>query len=666
MTDSQHNTVVPYGAWPSPLSSAMVAEGSARLAGLRLHHNGVCWIEQSPDGRLAIIGVDGSGESVEVLPAPYSARSAVHEYGGGAWWPGDSCVYFANWDDQRLYRLGVSGKAMAITPEPPSPRAWRYADGIEWGAGAWVICVRERHEPDGVVVNELVAVDCHPSPGTEPQDPIVLIDGGPDGFVGAPRLSPDSTKLSWLSWSHPNMPWDGTELWVADIDPSMKLDRSLKVAGGTQESIHGPDWTSNGQLVFSTDRSGWWNLHRWDPLAARESAVTMLVGSEIGQPMWVFDTVRWQELADGRLVAAVTTSAVDSLAVIEPSGAITPIETDLVEIAELAVNGSMVYVIGATSRQGASVFGFGLDSAPVSEIRVDKPLIDPAWFSEAQAVEITRPPNDDGDDTGVIHAFVYLPSGPSIGGPQGDKPPLIVIGHGGPTAHASPALNFKIQYWTSRGFVVADVNYGGSTGFGRAYRQLLNKSWGVIDVGDCVAVARDLVTQSMVDPNKIAIRGSSSGGLTVLGALASSSVFSAGTSLYGVTDLEALASDTHKFESRYLDSLIGHYPDQRSVYQERSPINHTDKLNCPVLVMQGLDDEIVPPSQAEAITKALESKGIPHAYVTFPGEQHGFRQKANVSRSLDIELWFYGQVFGFQPADHIEPPDGSVGLSEKD
>jgi len=665
MTGPQTKTVVPYGAWPSPLSSASVAEGSVRLAGLRVRDGLVYWSEQRPDeqGRSVIVRTDKTLEPVDILPPPYSARSAVHEYGGGAWWLGESHTYFTNWADQRLYRVGSDGAVIAITPEPPASRSWRYGDGIECSGGQWVICVRERHEADATVFNELVAIAVMPALGAEPATPVVLIPGGPDDFVAAPRLSPDSRQLSWLRWSHPNMPWDGTELWVAELTPTMELAKPIKVAGGSQEAIHGPDWRSDGKLVFSTDRSGWWNLHVWDPQTQVETALTRLEGSEIGQPMWVFDTIRWGDIGGGRLMAAVTSDATDSLALINTDGSVIPLETDLVEVAELAAGNGTIVVNGSTSNSGASIAEYRSDGEVVAVARrAETPDVDPAWFSHVQSIRVERTTTTQGASANSIHALLHLPSAPGIEGPHDSKPPLIVISHGGPTAHASPALNLKIQYWTSRGFAVADVNYGGSSGFGRDYRRLLREAWGVIDVADCVAVASELVNRAMVDPDRVAIRGSSSGGLTVLGALASSSVFSAGTSLYGVTDLEALARDTHKFESRYLDSLIGPYPAAKAVYKERSPITHTGDLDCPVLVLQGLEDEIVPPSQAEAITDSLRAKGIAHAYVTFPGEQHGFRQKANVSRSLDVELWFYGRVFGFDPADPIEPPDGSVGL----
>ncbi|MDH3683009.1 MAG: prolyl oligopeptidase family serine peptidase, partial [Acidimicrobiia bacterium] len=375
-----------------------------------------------------------------------------------------------------------------------------------------------------------------------------------------------------------------------------------------------------------------------------------------GGPQWVFGLRRWAELSDGRLVVAVTEDATDRLALVD-DGAVMPIDTPYVEIDDLvATDRGTVLVHGATSTTLAGLVELAPDGAVVAEHRApDDVGVDPRWFSEAESVRYAS-----GDRE--VQAFVYRPNGLGIAGPADELPPLVVMGHGGPTAHSSPALNLRVQYWTSRGFAVADVNYGGSSGFGRAYRRLLDDAWGIVDVEDCIAIAERLAADGVVDRARLAIRGGSAGGFTVLSALVGSTMFSAGTSLYGVADLEALACDTHKFESRYLDGLIGPYPERRDVYQERSPITHTERLSCPLLVLQGLEDEIVPPNQSEAIVAALAAKGIPHAYVTFEGEQHGFRQEANIIRSYEVELWFYGKVFGFEPADAIAPPKGAVGL----
>ncbi len=672
----------PYGTWPSPLSAALLASGSVGLGGPAPWGTGVIWSELRPaeGGRSVLVGRASphGAPTVDLLDTPWSARTLVHEYGGGAWWPGADCVYLCQWTDQRLYRFdpGADVEPEALTPEPPSARAWRYADGREHPAEPWLVCVRERHGDGHEAVNELVVIATGTVPETGPAEPRV-IGAGPDGqpqadFVAAPRFSPDGRWLAWLRWDHPRMPWDGTELCVAPVFGGMRLGNTLVVAGGPTESIQGPDWTADGRLVFSTDSGGWWNLHAWTPGSSLHQPLTALEGAEIGTPAWVFGSQQWTELPDGRLVVIVTEAAVDRLAVIDGStvgakGAdLTPIPTDLVHVETVAATGrGTILVNGATATGLPEITELDVAGATVAVHRPAEALVgsdgeplSAAWFSTARTYTYGSGP----DGERQANAFFYPPTGAGFHGPAGERPPLVVMGHGGPTAHASPALSLRVQYWTSRGFAVADVNYGGSTGFGRAYRRLLDGAWGIVDVEDSVAVAQALAAAGEVDGARMAIRGGSAGGFTVLSALMRSDVFSAGTNLFGVADLEALARDTHKFESRYLDGLIGPYPERRDLYEERSPINHTDELSCPLLVLQGLEDEIVPPNQSEAIVAAVAAKGIPHAYVAFEGEQHGFRQQPNIIRSYEVELWFYGRVFGFEPADRIEPPAGAVGL----
>ena len=611
-------------------------------------------------------------DGVDVLAAPWSARTRVHEYGGGAWWLGASSTYFANWDDQRLYRLGPGAdEPLALTPEPPTPAGWRYADGREHPTEGWVVCVRERHSGAAEggqtreAINELVGIANSAKGGADPEAPTIL-GSGPDAtepeadFVAAPRFSADGRWLSWIRWDHPRMPWDGTELCVAPVFGGMRLGNVQVVAGGAHEAIHGADWTADGRLVYSTDRSGFWNLHEWTPGSDDDRALTRLTGAEIGGPQWVFGVQRWVGLADGRVAAIVTRDATDQLVLVANDGTVGEIPSPFVEIGAIAATGEgTVIVQGETATSLTTIVELSVDGELVTTHRPPDDIgIGDAWFSRAESVRFASGPDGERE----AQAFVYRPTGPVEAPADGALPPLVVMGHGGPTAHSSPALNLRIQYWTSRGFVVADVNYGGSSGFGRAYRRLLDDAWGIVDVEDCIAIADRLAADGVVDPKRMAIRGGSAGGFTVLRALTTSTVFSAGTNLFGVADLEALARDTHKFESRYLDGLIGPYPERRDIYEERSPINHTDQLSCPLLVLQGLEDEVVPPNQSEAIVAAVAAKGIPHAYVPFVGEQHGFRQEANIIRSYEVELWFYGRVFGFEPADPIEPPAGAVGL----
>ncbi|MEM9612297.1 MAG: prolyl oligopeptidase family serine peptidase [Actinomycetota bacterium] len=682
--------VHPYGTWPSPLSAAVLAEAGVRVNGPAVRRAETWWAEMRPAEQARVVLVcrsDAETEPVDALPAPFSARTLVHEYGGGAWWLGaGDTVYFTNFDDQRLYRLdGVGGAPVALTPEPPSPRSWRYADGREHPTEPWLAAVRERHEADAEAINELVAIpldDADTDTDGTLTAPVVLAaviagSGGrspaPDGrpqadFVAAPRFSPDGRWLSWFRWNHPEMPWDATELCVAPVTGLGTIGETEVVAGVEgDEAIHGADWTTDGRLVFSTDRSGYWNLHAWRPGVTGDETLTTLVGSEIGYPPWVFGIQHWAELPDGGLAVIVTTDAADGLAVVKADGSVNEITTDLAGIegfaARAARDGARLVVHGATATATASVVEYTLGGSVATVHRpADDTGIDPAWFSAAEPRWFEVDTEAEGSPSRRIQANVYLPAAPDHAAPEGERPPLVVMGHGGPTSHASPALNLRIQYWTSRGFAVADVNYGGSSGFGRAYRRLLDGAWGIVDVEDCIAVARSLAADGVVDGDRLAIRGGSAGGFTVLAALTSSDVFAAGTSLFGVADLEALAADTHKFESRYLDGLVGPYPERRDIYEARSPINHTDGLSCPILVLQGLEDEIVPPNQSEAIVAAVAAKGIPHAYVPFEGEQHGFRQAPNVIRSYELELWFYARVFGFEIADDIEPPEGAVGL----
>ncbi len=658
----------PYGTWPSPLSAEVLAAGGVRIDGAVRRGDETWWSELRPaeSGRVVLVRRGADGQTADMIDAPWSARTRVHEYGGGAWWLGVDSAYFANWTDQRLYRLSVDGdEPLALTPEPPSAAAWRFADGREHPSDGWVVCVRERHPEPGddgsrpEAINELVAID---PTGSEPEPTVIGASADPTAprpdFVAAPRFSADGRWLSWIRWNHPRMPWDGTELCVAPVFGGMRLGNVQVVAGNEAEAVHGADWTSDGRLVYSTDRSGFWNLHAWTPGSSSDVALTALDDAEIGGPQWVFGVQRWSELGDGRLVAAVTKEAADHLVVIDGE-TVTAIPSPYVEIDDLdGTAANTVLVHGATATSAGSLVELDLDGNQVAEHRPADDLgIGDEWFSVAQSVHYRSGDRD-------AQAFVYLPRAPGHSGEEpGERPPLVVMGHGGPTAHSSPALNLRIQYWTSRGFAVADVNYGGSSGFGRAYRSLLDDAWGIVDVEDCVAIASRLADDGVVDGNRMAIRGGSAGGFTVLTALIVSDVFSAGTNLFGVADLEALARDTHKFESRYLDGLIGAYPAQKEIYEARSPINHTDRLSCPLLVLQGLEDEVVPPNQSEAIVAALAAKGIPHAYVPFEGEQHGFRQEANIIRSYEVELWFYGRVFGFDPADSIEPVAGAVGLS---
>jgi dipeptidyl aminopeptidase/acylaminoacyl peptidase len=653
-----------FGSWPTPITSELVVRAAAVLGGVSVHGDTVTWSEMRPEegGRNQIVQRVGAGPAVDLLPAGFNARTAAHEYGGGAWWVTGRSVWFANWDDQRLHRLTGQAMPIPVTPGPAVPRGDRWADGDVSPDGRWTLAVREHHPPGGgpaEVVNEIVVLDA-----TGEADPRVLVTG-PD-FVSDPRFSPDGARVCWLQWSHPDMPWDGTELCVADLrttDVGPALAHPTVVAGrpdqgrgghGDGESVVQPRWAADGTLWFVSDRTGWWNLYRWRPSDGVEPMVQM--DAEISVPQWVFGQSRYAFLSGDRVVFAYQRDGLDHLAVRLPDGRVADLDVPYTSVASVEADGDRAVFVGASATSEPAVVGVRVDTsgaAGVPEVlRPPRELgVGPGWFSPPEAIAF---PTSGGR---TAHALYYPPTNPDVTPPPGEAPPLLVLIHGGPTAAARPMLLLGTQYWTSRGFAVVDVNYGGSTGYGRAYRNQLRGAWGVVDLDDCEAAARWLGEQGRVDPARLCIRGGSAGGYTTLAALAFRDTFAAGASHYGVADLEALATETHKFESRYLDGLIGPYPERRDLYVERSPIHHVEGFDRPLIVLQGLEDEVVPPNQAEMIVDALRAKGVPVAYVTFEGEQHGFRQAANIRRALDAELSFYAQVFGFDlPVDEgIEP-----------
>jgi dipeptidyl aminopeptidase/acylaminoacyl peptidase len=664
--------MAPYGSWSTPVTSELVVRAAAGLGGVTVHGDVVTWSEQRPEegGRTQLVQRLGDGPAVDLLPEGFNARTAAHEYGGGAWWVAGRTVWFANWADQRLYRL--TGKAMPVpaTAEPEVPRGDRWADGAVDAGGRWMLVVREHHPPGGGpadVVNEVVVLDT-----VGELAPRALVSG-PD-FVSDPRISPDGARLCWLQWSHPDMPWDGTELCVADLratDVGPALAHPHVVAGrpdaapggeGDGESVSGPRWAEDGSLWFASDRSDWWNLYRWVPPGQdgvpADGAVEpmVLMDAEIGVPQWVFGQSRYAFLSGGRTVFAYVRDGLEHLAVRLPDGTVTDLDVPYTSFGSVQADGDRAVLIGASATAEPAVVAVTIDAAGTAGapdvLRPPRDLgIAAGWFSAPDPVSFAT--------TGgrTAHALFYPPTNPEVAPPPGEAPPLLVMIHGGPTSAARPMLQLGTQFWTSRGFAVVDVNYGGSFGYGRAYRNQLRGQWGVVDLDDCEAAARWLGEQGRVDPSRLCIRGGSAGGYTTLAALAFRDTFAAGASHFGVADLEALATETHKFESRYLDGLVGPYPERRDLYLERSPIHHVEGFDKPLIVLQGLEDEVVPPNQAEMIVDALRTKGVPVAYVTFAGEQHGFRQAANIRRALEAELSFYAQVFGFEtpPGEAIEP-----------
>ena len=647
-------TVSPHGAWASPITTDLVTRSAAAIGDVRVDPvtGTVWWSESRPDegGRITLVRRNHDGATVEILDPPWSARTRVHEYGGGAWWTHADTVWFASWTDQRLHRFEPGATApIAITPEPPVPCGWRYADGVVTPDGRWIVCVRESHcLADGTPLdearNDIVAI---PADGSS--EPVVLVAGS--DFVAAPRLDATGERLAWLVWDHPRMPWDGTELWAAEVvwDETLPhLGEPAFQAGGPDEALVQPEWTSDGELLVVSDRDEWWNLYRVAGDGILEALAPM--DAEVATPLWVFGQSRFAVLDDGRIAMAVTSHGSDRL-VLLADGTISEITTPFTSIGVLRAVEGGVAAVGASFEAESAVVRIDLTDDPTIEtLRAPRDLgLEQAWFSVPEPVSFAS------SSGRTAHALYYPPTNPDHEGPAGELPPLLVLIHGGPTSAARAQLQLSTQYWTSRGFGVVDVNYGGSTGYGRTYRRQLDGQWGIVDVDDCVAAAEHLVATGRADPRRLLIRGGSAGGFTTLAALAFRDTFAAGASAYGVADLAALAHDTHKFESRYLDGLVGPLPEAEATYRERSPIHHLDGFDRPLIVFQGLEDEIVPPNQSEAIVNALEARGVPVAYVAFDGEQHGFRKAENIRRVLEAELWFYGHVLGFEPADDLEP-----------
>ncbi len=635
-----HPQIAPYGSWKSPITADLVASGALRLEQIALDGEDIYWIETRPTegGRNAIVKYTPDGQTMEVIPPPFNARTRVHEYGGGSFAVREGILYFSNFADQRVYR-----QTPGSTPQPLTPDTnLYYADGVIDPYRKRMICVREDHTVTGAEpITTLVSLDLEKGGPGE-----VLISG--NDFYASPRLSPDGSRLAWLTWNHPNMPWDGTELWVGKVREDGSLSQTRRVAGGIEESIFQPEWSPDGLLYFVSDRTGWWNLYRWrneniEPLYEKEA--------EFGRPQWVFGLSTYAFESSHRIICTYTQQGIWYLATLDlETRRLNPLEIPYTEIVNLrAVPGKAIFIAGSPT-EPASIVQLEVATKQIQVLRRSSNIeIDPDYLSIPQPIEF---PTEQGQ---TAHAFFYAPKNRDFKAPADERPPLLVKSHGGPTAATSTTLNLGIQYWTSRGIAVLDVNYGGSTGYGRAYRQRLQGRWGIVDVEDCVNGARYLIERGEIDGNRLAIDGGSAGGYTTLCALTFRNLFKAGASYYGVSDLEALAKDTHKFEAHYLDGLIGPYPEQRDLYRERSPIHFIDRLSCPVIFFQGLEDKVVPPDQAEKMFEAVRAKGLPVAYLPFQGEQHGFRRAENIKRALEAELYFYSRIFGFALADPIEP-----------
>jgi dipeptidyl aminopeptidase/acylaminoacyl peptidase len=634
-------TIAPYGSWKSPITSDLIVAGSIRLGDIAIEGETIYWSEGRPAeaGRNAIVCY-GEGTPTTITPMPFNARTRVHEYGGGSYFVTDGVLYFSNFADQRLYRLVPGADAEPLTPET----GYRYADGVSDRQRQRLIYVREDHTAGGhEPVNAIVAVDLT---AEQPDGGQVLVSGS--DFYANPRLSPDGSQLCWLSWNHPNMPWDGTELWVAKIQADGMLHSAQRIAGGVTEAVFQPEWSPDGSLYFVSDRTGWWNLYRW---STGEVQPLCPKAAEFGLPLWVFGMTTYGIESADSLICTYVEAGIQHLARLNlRSLELTEIEIPYTHVDGLKVGDGFAVMIGGSATAPSAIVRLDLASGTVEELRRSSELsIDPGYLSTPEVIEF---PTESGL---TAFGFFYAPQNRDYTAPADQRPPLLVKSHGGPTAATSASFSPSIQYWTSRGIAILDVNYGGSTGYGRAYRERLKGRWGIVDVDDCANGAKYLVTRGLVDGDRLCIDGGSAGGYTTLAALTFRNVFKAGASFYGVSDLEALARDTHKFEARYLDGLIGKYPEERQIYVERSPIHAVDRLSCPVIFFQGDEDKIVPPNQAEMMVDALKAKGLPVAYVLYEGEQHGFRKAENIKRTLDGELYFYSRVFGFELADAIEP-----------
>jgi dipeptidyl aminopeptidase/acylaminoacyl peptidase len=636
-------TSTPYGEWASPFPIPLLAGGMVALGEIRASDGTRWWLEGRPEekGRQALIRLDADGTETRLTPEGFNTRTRVHEYGGAAYVVAGDLVIVSDFTTGRLNRVVAPGELRPLTPE----RAWRFADLVVDAPRNRLLAIREDHEPGtlarhGEAENSLVAVDLDSGAVT------VLVSGS--DFIAAPRISPDGGKLAWTEWSHPNLPWDGTELRLADVLADGSIGTATTVAGSPTDWVAQPRWSADGVLHFVAEPNGWMNIHR---VVDGRTEVVADLEAEFAPPDWLFGWSSYGFLTDGTIVAIGRSGGRDRVYRLGPeAGRAEVIDLPFTEIGSIAVDGDRVIMRGASPTSPSAIVELDPYSGATTVLRrASTTSFDPADIAVAEPVEFPT--------TGGRTAFghFYPPHSETHGGPDGERPPLIVTSHGGPTAAANSAFLIVIQLFTSRGFAVLDVDYGGSTGYGRDYRKRLEGEWGVVDLDDCVNGARWLAESGRVDGERLAIRGGSASGYTTLCAVTFRTAFRAGTSYFGIGDLETFVSQTHKFESRYCDRLIGPYPERKDLYHDRSPLNFPERISCPVLILQGAEDRIVPPAQAEQIVDALWERHLPHAYLLFPGEDHGFRSADAIIRSFEAELSFYGQIFGFTPADTIEP-----------
>jgi dipeptidyl aminopeptidase/acylaminoacyl peptidase len=598
------------------------------------------WSELRPDegGRIVVCKRDPGGAVSDITPEGFNARTRVHEYGGGHFAVSGGTVWFTNYSDQRVYRQDARKEPRAITPAEDV----RHADMVVDDPRDRVYAVREDHTNTArEAVNSIVAID---SSGR--RDAITMASG--NDFYSSPKLSPDGNRLAWTTWNHPNMPWDGSELWVGELDRDGNVISTRKVAGSETESVLQPEWSPAGDLYFVSDRSGWWNLYRArgegdEPLSPRSA--------EFGAPQWVFGMRFYAFAGPDEIACLYSEPGATRLGLVGVNGgALRTVELFYTAMNNVQASGRKLAFFAASATLAERVLTIDLDTGAQEVVRVSNAAhVDSGNLTIPKTIEF---PTESGL---TAHATFYPPQNQEFEAPTGEKPPLVVHCHGGPTGSGGPTYAFEYQYLTSRGIAVVDVNYGGSSGYGREYRLRLNGNWGVVDVDDCVNAARYLVAQGLVDGERVSITGGSAGGFTVLLSLTKRDFYNAGASHFGIGDLVLFVNETHKFEARYTDTLVGPYPERADLYRDRSAVNFADNLKVPVILFQGLEDKVVPPSQAEEFVAVCKKKHLPYAYVPFEGEQHGFRQEKNIRRSIEGEMYFLSRIFGFDTADTIEP-----------
>ncbi|MCH7802234.1 MAG: S9 family peptidase [Chloroflexi bacterium] len=635
-------TTTPYGSWKSPITTDLIVADSVSLGQIELDGDDIYWVEMRPQegARNVVVRRTPDGTTTDITPAPFNVRTRVHEYGGACFAVSNGVVVFSNFADQRVYRQEPGGEPRPLTPEVDL----RYADGVIDPRRNLMFCVREDHTVEGrEAVNTLVNLDIeNGGEGT------ALASG--NDFYSSPALSDDGTRLAWLTWNHPHMPWDGTELWVADVNDDGTLSNSQMVAGGGEDAVFQPEWSPDGTLYFVSDRTGWWNLYR---LADSGTEHLVAMDAEFAAPSWTLGTRTYAFESANRIICQYVQQGIWHIASLNTDTMdFQPIETPYTEMGRGDIKASAGRVVfeAGSSTMPTAIVQLDPDTGNLEIVKTSGEIgVDAGYLSSPEAIEY---PTTDGL---TAFAFYYPAVNRDHEGPDDEKPPLLVVSHGGPTGAAGTSFSMSYQFWTSRGIAVLDVNYGGSTGYGTTYRRKLNGNWGIVDIDDCVNGAQYLVKRGDIDGDRLMIRGGSAGGYTTLASLTFRDVFKVGASYYGVSDLEGLATETHKFESRYMDSMIGPYPERIDLYTERSPIHHTDLLSCPIILFQGLEDKVVLPNQAEVMVEALRNKGLPVAYLPFEGEQHGFRKAENIKRALEAELYFYSRILGFELAEPVEP-----------